>query len=213
MNKFNVAYFGSQGSPLLNHTPTSGGRAGNRRPVNYAYTVFTPPMSIVNGDLVGGLFWDMRATGLVTGDAAVDQAMGPYTNPVEIAMPDQGCVVLAVSRAKYASQFALVWGANSFNIATWPSNVDQICQQPNNGTARRLLLLLSPADQAQVAGDLPERRPERGSVRAVDDRQPFQLQIRQGAVRPGDADLERAARSRPLLRQGQLRAVSHCGHP
>ncbi len=152
LNKFNTAYFGSQGSPKLNHTPTLGGRAGNRRSINYAYTVFAPPLSIVNGDLVGGLFWDMRATGLVTGDAAVDQAMGPFTNPVEHALPDPACAVLAVSRAKYASQFVTVWGPQSFNITTWPSNVDQICRQPNNGTGQTpVTSVLSPADQTQAA--------------------------------------------------------------
>jgi cytochrome c peroxidase len=150
INKNIAAYFGSQGSPRLDGSPTSGSRAGNRRPITYAYMVFGPVLDLVNGDLVGGTFWDMRATGFVTGHPAIDQALGPYLNPLEQALPDPGCVVRTVSRSKYAAEFKSFWGRNSFDI-TWPLNTDQLCARPNSTHAANPQVLgLSAEDREQV---------------------------------------------------------------
>jgi len=58
--------------------------------MSYAYAPFAPVLFYrpSTGDFVGGNFWDMRATGLVTGNPAGDQALGPPLNPVEMANPD-----------------------------------------------------------------------------------------------------------------------------
>jgi cytochrome c peroxidase len=45
---------------------------------------------------MGGAFHDGRATGAVTGDVLADQAMGPFLNPAEMAMPDGACVLARV---------------------------------------------------------------------------------------------------------------------
>ncbi len=150
INKSTAAYFGSQGSPHLDGSPTSGSRAGNRRPITYAYMVFGPGLRLVDGELVGGMFWDMRATGFVTGHPAIDQALGPYLNPLEQALPDPGCVVRVVSRSKYAAEFKSFWGPNSFDIG-WPANTDQLCALPSSTHAVNPQVLdLSAKDRARV---------------------------------------------------------------
>jgi len=151
VNRATGAYFGSQGSPHFDGTPTSGARAGVRRPISYAYSVFAPTLALVNNDLVGGMFWDMRATGFVTGEPAIDQAMDPYVNPLELGFADPACVVRAVSREKYAVHFASFWGATAFSF-TWPADGDQLCAVPNITNAPNPeVVALSPADRAQVS--------------------------------------------------------------
>jgi cytochrome c peroxidase len=53
------------------------------------------------GDLVGGNFWDMRATGRRLGNPAAEQAQGPPTNPVEMGLPDVACAVYRASQQPY----------------------------------------------------------------------------------------------------------------
>jgi cytochrome c peroxidase len=81
------------------------------------------------GDLVGGNFWDMRATGRRLGDPASEQAQGPPTNAVEMGLPDNACAVFRASQRPYRALFEKVWGAQAFAIA-WPSNVEQVCSTP-----------------------------------------------------------------------------------
>jgi cytochrome c peroxidase len=59
---------------------------------------------------IGGNFWDGRATGWVLGNPAADQAMGPFLNPVEQALPDAEAVVKKVCAGDYAALFKEVWG-------------------------------------------------------------------------------------------------------
>ncbi len=82
------------------------GLFGNRKPPSIAYgslaPVFHHDMREVEilGEMqeeltfVGGAFWDGRARGHVTGTALADQALAPFVNPLEMAMPHKGCVVL-----------------------------------------------------------------------------------------------------------------------
>jgi cytochrome c peroxidase len=48
------------------------------------------------GQLVGGLFWDGRATGWTLGDPLAEQAMGPFLNPLEMNSPNPKLVCLKV---------------------------------------------------------------------------------------------------------------------
>ena len=64
----------------------------------------------------GGLFWDGRATGTVLGDPVAEQAMGPFLNPLEMAMPNARQVVLRVAQAEYARDFEAVWGPGSLDF-------------------------------------------------------------------------------------------------
>jgi cytochrome c peroxidase len=145
------------GSSLVNNTTVSyvgavGDRASGRKPMSYAYAPFAPILSYraSTGDFVGGNFWDQRATGLVTGNPAGDQALGPPLNPLEMANPDAACVVYHLSQSAYRFLFEQVWGAQSFAI-TWPSDTAQLCAEPGSThDANPTVLTLSSADRDQV---------------------------------------------------------------
>jgi cytochrome c peroxidase len=76
--------------------PTSAGSDvtlfGGRNAPTSAYALFSPPFAFdpVLGLYVGGQFWDGRARTLK------DQAMGPFLNPVEMAMPSKSAVIAAM---------------------------------------------------------------------------------------------------------------------
>jgi cytochrome c peroxidase len=87
------------------------GRFGNRRAPSSAYGPFAPVLTWERErGFVGGSFWDGRATGWKLGDAAADQAQGPFLNPLEQAMPDGATVVERVCSADYGERFRDVWG-------------------------------------------------------------------------------------------------------
>jgi cytochrome c peroxidase len=87
------------------------GRFGNRKPPSAAYATLSPIFhQDKSGLFVGGNFWDGRATGEKLGNPAADQAQGPFTNPVEQALPDSDEVVYRVCNAAYADLFKEVWG-------------------------------------------------------------------------------------------------------
>jgi cytochrome c peroxidase len=146
------------GVSLFNNTTASypgavGERASNRAPMAYAYAPFAPIQyyRASTNDFVGGNFWDERATGLVTGNPAGDQALGPPLNPLEMANPDAACVVYHLSLSAYRSLFEQVWGAQSFAI-TWPANTAELCAQPGNATTSptSAVVPLSSSDRAQA---------------------------------------------------------------
>jgi cytochrome c peroxidase len=97
----------------------------------YAYAPLSPVLHYNpgQGDLVGGNFWDMRATGRRLGNPAAEQAQGPPTNPVEMGLPDIACAVYRASQRPYRALFERVWGQQAFAIQ-WPDNVEQVCDQP-----------------------------------------------------------------------------------
>jgi cytochrome c peroxidase len=146
------------GVSLLNNTTVSfvgaiGDRDSGRKPMSYGYAPFAPVLFYRSstGDFVGGNFWDERATGLVTGNPAADQALGPPLNPLEMANPDAACVVYHLSQSAYRSLFEQVWGAQSFAI-TWPADTAQFCAQPagSTTTASSAVVPLSSADRDQA---------------------------------------------------------------
>src|SRR5215510_13812746 len=106
-------------------------RFSNRKPQTHAYAPLSPVLHFNpgQGDLVGGNFWDMRATGRRLGNPAAEQAQGPPTNPVEMGLPDIACAVYRASQRPYRALFEEVWGQQAFAI-TWPSDVEQVCDRP-----------------------------------------------------------------------------------
>ena len=88
------------------------GRFGNRRPPSSAYATASPKLHYdARAKLfVGGSFWDGRATGEMLGSPAADQAVGPFLNPLEQALPDAAELVRRVCSADYAARFKEVWG-------------------------------------------------------------------------------------------------------
>lgn len=89
-------------------------RFGNRKPPAAAYAGFSPELHTdEEGNFVGGMFWDGRATGWELGDPLAEQAMGPLLNPLEQNMPDKKSVVVKVRESDYADLFRKVWGPDS----------------------------------------------------------------------------------------------------
>src|SRR4030088_3354956 len=106
-------------------------RFSNRKPQTHAYAPLSPVLHYNpgQGDLVGGNFWDMRATGRRLGNPAAEQAQGPPTNPGEMGLPDIACAVYRASQRPYRALFESVWGPQAFAIA-WPADVEQVCARP-----------------------------------------------------------------------------------
>ena len=98
---------------LADELPVSRGihpdRFGNRNDMPAAYAGFGPPLHFdaKEGAYVGGNFWDGRANNLV------EQAKGPFLNPLEMANPDEAAVVAKLRQAPYAPMFRRVFGEKS----------------------------------------------------------------------------------------------------
>lgn len=107
------------------------GRFGNRKPPSAAYATLSPILHMdKKGLIVGGNFWDGRATGERLGNPSADQALGPFLNPAEQALPDSACVVYRVCTpvvpVDYPVSFEEVWGVGACDIA-WPGDIDSVC--------------------------------------------------------------------------------------
>lgn len=96
-------------------TSADGQFTGNRNAPTAAYAGYSPILHKKESQWHGGLFWDGRADGTVTGDPLADQAQGPPTNPVEMQMPDKTAVVDAVRSSDYSDLFLAVYGEGSLD--------------------------------------------------------------------------------------------------
>jgi cytochrome c peroxidase len=126
-------------------------RFSNRVPQTHSYAALAPMLHFNpgQGDLVGGNFWDMRATGRRLGNPAAEQAEGPPTNPVEMALPDAACAVYRASQRPYRGLFERVWGVQSF-VIKWPTDVDTICETPGPPPDGKPPLRLDATDRGRV---------------------------------------------------------------
>jgi cytochrome c peroxidase len=127
-------------------------RFSDRKPQTHAYAPLAPVLHYNpgRGDLVGGNFWDMRATGRRLGNPAAEQAQGPPTNPVEMGLPDIACAVYRASQRPYRALFENVWGPQAFAVA-WPGDVEQVCDRPGPPPASDALPVhLSPLDRGRA---------------------------------------------------------------
>ncbi len=128
-------------------------RFGDRRPQTHGYAALSPVLHYNpgQGDLVGGNFWDMRATGRRLGNPAAEQAEGPPTDPVEMGLPDIACAVYRASERPYRKLFEGVWGAQAFAV-TWPDDVEQACDRPGPAAAGDPLPVhLDPVDRGRAS--------------------------------------------------------------
>ena len=75
LNETTVAYPGSVRT-----------RFNKRKPQSHTYASYAPVLhyNVEQGDLVGGQFWDVHATGVRLNSALAEQAEGPPLNPVEM---------------------------------------------------------------------------------------------------------------------------------
>jgi cytochrome c peroxidase len=121
----------SLNSSTVSYPGSVRSRFSNRKPQSYMYAPFAPVLHYneLQGDFVGGNFWDMRASGYRLQSPSAEQAQGPPTNPVEMGLPDSACVAYRLSRAPYRKLFETVWGADSFAIK-WPADVEKVCATP-----------------------------------------------------------------------------------
>jgi cytochrome c peroxidase len=89
------------------------GQFGNRKPQTVAYASFSPKREYNAEDetYVGGQFWDGRA------DDLVEQAKGPFLNPLEMNNASAEEVVDKVRRSPYRELFERVYGAQSLHAA------------------------------------------------------------------------------------------------
>jgi cytochrome c peroxidase len=120
------------------------GRFGARKPPSAAYASLAPVFSGGNNP-TGGNFWDGRATGEVLGSPTADQALGPFLDRAEQALPDRACVVYGVLKSNYASRYTELWGAPGI---AFPSDIETICA--NTELTAPDPVALSPADRARV---------------------------------------------------------------
>ena len=69
-------------------------RFSQRKPQSYMYATFAPVLhyNALQGDFVGGNFWDMRASGYRLQSPSAEQAQGPPTRDVEMGLPDSACL-------------------------------------------------------------------------------------------------------------------------
>jgi cytochrome c peroxidase len=106
-------------------------RFSQRKPQSYMYVTFAPVLhyNALQGDFVGGNFWDMRASGYRLQSPSAEQAQGPPTRDVEMGLPDSACLAYRLSQAPYRKLFEAVWGADSFAIR-WPPDVEKVCATP-----------------------------------------------------------------------------------
>jgi cytochrome c peroxidase len=111
-------------------------RFSNRMPQAHAYATYSPVLhyNALQGDFVGGSFWDMRATGIRLNNPVTQQAQGPPMNPVEMGLIDSACMVYRASQRPYRAFAEIMWGAQAFGIR-WPKDVDQVCSVPGPAPA------------------------------------------------------------------------------
>jgi cytochrome c peroxidase len=105
------------------------GRFGDRKPPSAAYVGLVPNFS-GGRNPTGGLFWDGRATGEILGTAIADQALGPFLNPMEQALPDTACVAYRVARSSYLALYTAEFGNDVLSIV-WPSDAESVCTNPD----------------------------------------------------------------------------------
>lgn len=95
-----------------------GGTFGDRNAPTAAYASFAPSFGLVadadqtpetDSKYQGGQFLDGRAVDLI------EQAKGPFLNPLEMNNSSEAEVVAMVQNADYASDFIAVFGAGAFN--------------------------------------------------------------------------------------------------
>lgn len=118
-------------------------RFGNRRPPSAAYAALLPVLRELDGEWIGGNFWDGRATGEILGNPAADQALAPFLNPVEQALPDEACVVWLVREGPYGAAYEAVWGGHLSKVE-FPRDTRKLCRREGSEIA------LSEVDRAQV---------------------------------------------------------------
>src|SRR3979411_2290388 len=192
LNRSTAAYLGSVRT-----------RFSDRKPQSHAYAPLSPVLHYHRGqgDLVGGNFWDMRATGRRLGNPAAEQAQGPPTNPVEMGLPDIACAVYRASQRPYRVLFENVWGPQAFVIA-WPGDAEQVCDRPGPPPASDPLpVYRSPLDRGRAMSTFDQMAQSIAGYEASAEVTPFTSKF--DAVLAGKAQLTRPKRARSDVFRGK----------
>ena len=81
------------------------------------------------------------------GNDSIDQALGPFLNPVEQALPDAACLAWRVRNASYVSLYLAAWN-DDIGLIAFPANTESICSTPVNAPGE--YVALSVTDRQQV---------------------------------------------------------------
>lgn len=102
----------------------SAGKYGNRKPPSVAYMSFSPKRTYNKEDetWVGGQFYDGRANDLI------EQAKGPFLNPLEMNNASAAEVVGKVRSAGYRDLFTRVFGRSALDANSVDSTFDMIAR-------------------------------------------------------------------------------------
>jgi cytochrome c peroxidase len=189
-------------------------RFSNRKPQSHAYAPLSPVLHYNpgQGDLVGGNFWDMRATGRRLGNPAAEQTEGPPTNPVEMGLPDIACAVYRASQRPYRAMFESVWGLQAFAIA-WPGDVEQVCTRPGPPPAGESMPVhLGPIDRGRVGTTFDQMAQSIAGYEASAEVTPFTSKF--DAVLAGKAQFttqEQAATTSSAARRNAMPVTATAG--
>ena len=116
------------------------GAFGDRKPPSAAYATLAPLFDPSGTGATGGTFWDGRATGELLGNPAADQALGPFLNPKEQAMPDKACVIWRVSQAGYYGDLWIGAGNTDLTTIGFPTNAETVCTTPRDSAGEVVAL-------------------------------------------------------------------------
>ena len=91
------------------------GEFGGRNAPSAAYMGKSPVLhQDADGVWIGGAFWDGRASGWTDGKPLIEQAKGPFLNPVEMHNGTEADVIRDVRSSDYAWLFKEVYGPQAF---------------------------------------------------------------------------------------------------
>lgn len=103
---------------------------GGRKPPSAAYASFAPIMTLAipppdpadplppAPEFHGGLFWDGRATGLRLGNAAAEQALGPFLAGAEHNLPGKDAVLSIIKNGPYYNQWLAAFNNEPIDLST-----------------------------------------------------------------------------------------------
>ena len=126
------------------------GQFGDRKPPSAAFATLAPVFAAGGNNASGGNFWDGRATGEILGNPASDQALGPFLNPKEQAMPDEACVLWRLTQdveTDYVGAFLSLWNVD-LSAIDFPADVKTVCETFTDMPGE--LVALSATDRATV---------------------------------------------------------------
>ena len=129
-------------------------RANKRTAQRYTYSPKFPVMQFdpAVGALIGGNFWDGRATGYILQSPDAEQAQHPPVDPLEMALPDTACIAFRLQTAVYRPLFEAIFGADSLTI-NFPPNTEQTCDTPSGAavfSGSATPIPLSPGDRTKA---------------------------------------------------------------